>query len=208
MRKPMILILAITMTLAMITLLTLTAHAHHGPAHAVPAAVGGASRKVLIVYFSHTGNTREIANQIHGHTGADFFEIVPQKAYPSEYKATTEQARKELDSNFRPALKTLKAPNLEAYDVVFLGYPVWWGTMPTPVMTFLEGNDLAGKTVIPFTTSGGSGMVGISDIRRLAPRAVLLEGLTVYGRSVRNSQDQVSAWLDKLGMLSGGKESI
>lgn len=207
MEKKMVLTLALTTAFALTTLFTITARAHHGPAHAEFAAAAGAaeSGKTLIVYFSRTGNTKEIADQIHKHTGADIFEIVPQNAYPSDYKATTEQARKELDSNFRPALKTLRVSDLETYDVIFLGFPIWWGTIPTSVMTFLEGNNLSGKTLVPFATHGGSGLASApGDINRFAPRATLLEGIAISGSGAVNSQNQISAWLTRLGMLSGG----
>ncbi len=84
----------------------------------------------LSAYFSHSGNTREIANQIHESVGGDLFEIVSADPYPADYDAVVEQARKELDKDYRPRLKT-KVENMDSYTVVFLGYPNWWGTMPT-----------------------------------------------------------------------------
>ena len=98
----------------------------------------------LTAYFSHSGNTREIARQIHENIGGDLFEIVPVDPYPADYDAVVEQARKELDKKSRPELKT-KVGNMDSYDVVFVGYPNWWGTMPMPVVTFLSEYDLSGK---------------------------------------------------------------
>ena len=94
------------------------------------------SKKVLVPYFSHSGNTREIANQIHKSVGGDTFEIQAVKLYPDDYDACVKQAKQELDSGYKPALKR-KIENIESYDVVFIGYPIWWGTIPAPVRTFL-----------------------------------------------------------------------
>lgn len=202
--KQILMLLGTLSMLAIVTLFSAAAYAHHGPVHAQnAAAVSVSTKKPLIIYFSHTGNTKIVAEMIRERVGGDFFEIVPQNAYPKEYRATTEQARKELDNGFRPALKIGRAPGLETYNVVFLGYPTWWGTLPPAVMTFLEANDMSGKTIIPFTTHGGSGMSGVSDIRKLAPRATLLEGLAVRGNSAGNAKNEVNKWLRDLGMLTG-----
>ncbi|WP_278550761.1 flavodoxin [Cloacibacillus evryensis] len=114
----------------------------HG--EAAPALAG---KKPLIVYFSWGGNTRVVANQIKELTGGDLFEAQTVKSYPKEYRATTEQAKNELNSNARPALKVSKLPNLDSYDTVIICHPNWWGTMPTAMMTLLEANDLSGKKI-------------------------------------------------------------
>lgn len=194
-------------TLALITALTPPADAHHGPAHAQAAALTAAAKQPLIVYFSRTGSTRTVANIIRERTGWNIFEIVPENSYPSDYRTTAKQAREELNSGFRPALKTAKVAGLESYDVVFLGYPIWWGGIPPVIMTFLEANDLSGKTIIPFCTHGGSGMSGTQDIQRLAPRAALLGGLAIHGTSAENSQNDVNAWLRRLKMLPDEKQA-
>lgn len=159
------------------------------------------SKRVLIVYFSHSGNTREMANQIHGIVGGDLFEIVTVQPYPQEYKAVIAVAKRERDSQFRPKL-TKRVENLDSYDLVFLGYPNWYGTLPMALMTFLEENDLSGKTIVPFCTHGG-GRWGesVETIKRLCPRSTLLEGLAVEGGLVKSSQGDVADWLRKLGRL-------
>ena len=102
------------------------------------------TKKILIAYFSHSGNTREIADQIHKGMGGDIFEIQSVKPYPHDYDAVVQQARQELDSGYKPALKT-KFENIRPYDLVFIGYPNWWGTVPAPVRTFLMEYDFSGK---------------------------------------------------------------
>ena len=158
-------------------------------------------KRVLIVYFSHSGNTRELANQIHRNVGGDLFEIVTVQPYPREYKEVLAVAKRERDSQFRPKL-TKRVENLDSYDLVFLGYPNWYGTLPMALMTFLEENDLSGKTIVPFCTHGGGGLgKGVEDIQRLAPRATLLEGLAVKGALVKTAKGDVENWLRKLGMV-------
>jgi len=151
--------------------------------------------KVLVAYFSHSGNTRAMARQIAEATGGDLFEIVPAAAYPAEYGAVVDQAKKEIGGGIRPALKG-RLPDVGAYDVIFVGSPCWWATIAPPVATFLTSCDLAGKTVVPFMTHEGSGMRhSEADIRRLCPRSTVPDGLAVRGSAVRNSKDEVGRWV-------------
>jgi flavodoxin len=117
----------------------------------------GTTKKILVVYFSHSGNTREIANQIHKSIGGDIFEIQAVKPYPHDYDAVVKQARQELDSGYKPALKTT-IESIKPYDLVFIGYPIWWSTVPSAVRAFLSEYDLSGKTIVPFCTHEGSGL--------------------------------------------------
>ena len=124
------------------------------------------SKKVLVAYFSHSGNTREVARQIGEATGGDLFEIVPATPYPAEYQAVVDQGKKEIAAGVRPALKN-PVGDLSQYDVIFVGSPCWWATIAPPVATFLTSCDFAGKTVIPFMTHEGSGMGrSEADIRK------------------------------------------
>ena len=161
-------------------------------------------RKILTVYFSRTGNTREVANQIRQQVGGDLFEVRTVQPYPAAYRATTDQAKREQQENARPAL-TAEVTNMAAYDVVFLGYPNWWGTLPMAYFTFLEHYDFAGKTIVPFCTHEGSHMGrSESDLRRLCPRSILAEGLALRGGnsgyvSSADGRRDVTEWLHKLG---------
>jgi flavodoxin len=162
------------------------------------AAEGAMSKKILVVYFSHTGNTREIADQIHKIVGGDIFEIQGVKPYPADYDACVKQAKQELESGYKPALKT-KIENIEAYDLVFIGYPIWFGTFPAPVKTFLSGCDFSGKTVVPFCTHGGGGQGrSVTDIKILCPKSTVLDGVAVRGADVKTAQNTVSEWLRKI----------
>ncbi|MDD5223225.1 MAG: flavodoxin [bacterium] len=157
-----------------------------------------AEKKILVVYFSHSGNTREIANRIHEHAGGDVFEVVPVDQYPADYDAVVAQAKRELNSGYKPALKT-KVKDFGRYDVVFIGYPVWWSTVPPPVVTFLSESDLSGKTIVPFCTHEGSSFGhSVTDISRLCPRSTVFDGLAVRGSDVKKAQNKVSAWLQGL----------
>ncbi|MDP4183830.1 MAG: flavodoxin [Bacteroidota bacterium] len=156
------------------------------------------NEKILVAYFSHSGNTREIANQIHKKAGGDIFEIQPVKPYPNDYDAVVKQAQEEQAAHYKPVLKT-KIENIKSYDVVFIGYPNWWGTIPPPVRTFLSTYDFSGKTIVPFCTHEGSGLgQSVKEISKLCPKSTILNGLAVRGSDVHKAQNEVSQWLHKI----------
>ena len=145
---------------------------------AAPAADG--SEKILVAYFSHTGNTEKVAQLIQSKTGADIFKIETSAPYPSVYRETTELAKQEKADNARPALKN-KVENMAQYDVVFVGYPIWWYTAPMAVATFADSYDFSGKTVITFCTSGGSPISDSTpDINKWFKGANVIEGIRAY----------------------------
>lgn len=154
--------------------------------------------KILIVYYSRSGNTKEIANYIHNIIGGDIFEIQTVDSYPDEYKQTTEQAKKEIAEGFKPALKS-KIDNIKDYDVVFVGSPCWWSTIAPPVNSFLAEYDLSGKTIIPFMTHGGSGLGrSVADIKSILPNSKVVDGEAFWGRNVSNARNSTAKWLKKL----------
>ncbi len=161
------------------------------------------TRKILVAYFSRTGNTRETAVQVHEIAGGDIFEIQAVKTYPDDYEEVKKVAMDELKSGHRPALKT-KIETIGSYDVVFIGYPVWWGTFPAPVRTFLSEYDFSGKTIVPFCTHGGSGLGrSVADVSKLCPKSTLLEGLAIWGRDAKGSRNKVSEWLRRIKIVEG-----
>lgn len=158
------------------------------------------SSEVLIAYFSRTGNTREVAKQIQAATGGDLFAIEPVVPCPEDYDECKKVASKQKEENARPEV-TDTVDNMDDYDVVFVGYPLWLSTMPMHMFTFLDAHDFAGKTVIPFSTSG-SGKVGQSeeDMAKSLPSATVLEGLVIKGDEVGDSNEKVLEWIDQLNV--------
>lgn len=158
--------------------------------------------KVLVAYFSPTETTKKVAQEIAQLEGADLFEIVPEQPYTAadlDWRDTTSRSTVEMnDPNARPAMVG-KVENMEEYDTVFIGFPIWWGREPSVVDTFLDAHDLAGKIIIPFCTSGGSGMGNTSErINNLTGRkAKVLEGKR-YGGTV--SMKDLKIWMEDLGM--------
>ena len=158
-------------------------------------------RKMLVAFFSHTGNTRAIAGMIQEATGADIFEIVPANPYPESYGDVLARGRQELNDNMMPKLKS-EVPSLAPYDVIFVGSPNWFNTVVPPVMTFLSGRDFTGKTIVPFITPGGGGLgKSVQDVKRLAPGATLLEGRAFRGDAVKDAGADVLVWLRGLKLV-------
>jgi len=160
--------------------------------------------KSLVVYYSLTGNTKQIAQHIHAFVGGDIFELQTSQLYPKEHDPLIAQAKKELQDAYLPELKG-RLENINDYDVVYIGSPIWWGTDAPAVRTFLSQNNLTGKIVIPFVThasvarNGGPGS-GISDIASQAKGAKPLEGAHFYEDKVSDKQ-AVEDWLKRIGML-------
>lgn len=161
----------------------------------------GTKARTLVVYYSQTGNTRAVAEHIRDLTGGDLVELVPVDPYPDDYAATTQQAKRELQSGYKPPLET-NVTNIAAYDIVCVGSPNWWGTVAGPVKTFLSDYDLSGKTVAPFITHGGGGAGrSVADIETLCPRSTVVKGLAINGYSAATSRADVAAWLRACGVI-------
>ena len=137
-------------------------------------------KKVLVAYFSHTGNTEKVAQFIQSKTGGDLFKIETATPYSNVYREVTEVAKQEKADDARPALKNTVA-DMAQYDVIFVGYPIWWYTAPMAIGTFAESYDFSGKTVITFCTSGGIPISDSSaDIHRWFKNANIIEGIRAY----------------------------
>ena len=163
-------------------------------------------KKSIVIYFSRAdenygvgyidkGNTEVIAEFIRDFTGADMFKVERKIPYAKDYDTCIAEAKIEQQKNERPELvKELKS--IDDYDVVYVGAPIYWGTMPQPMFTQLEKLNWQGKIVRPFTTHEGSGLGNvISDLRKLCKGATVQDGLAIYGHDVYNSKDKVKNWL-------------
>lgn len=190
------------------------------------------SNKILIAYFSRAeniepddvvdasssaslnpqnvgieGNTKIVADMIHNEIGGDVFSIQTEELYPADYDENVDQANDELDEDYRPALKT-HVENFDEYDTIFIGYPIWWGTAPMPVYTFLEEYDFSGKTVIPFSTHKGSGLgSSVRDIREALPDANVLDGFTIEGDNAVNALEEVRDAVAELNIAANDSSS-
>lgn len=158
-------------------------------------------KNALVVYFSATGNTKAVAETLAEMQGADIYEIVPEEPYTEEdldysdrsHRATAEQD----DVDARPAISG-GIDNIDDYDVVYVGYPIWWGDMPRILYTFFDTYDLAGKTIAPFCTSGGSGLSRTPDvIAELEPEATVLDGLHT---SSSGAESDLAEWVSSIGL--------
>ena len=168
------------------------------PTEPVPAPSEGA--KVLIAYFSATNNTEGIANHLDAILDADLYEITPEAPYTAadlNYNTDCRANREQNDASARPAISG-GVDNMEQYDVIFLGYPIWWGQAPKIISTFLESYDLSGKTIVPFCTSGSSGIgSSATNLHSLAGSATWLDGQRFSGSASRST---VESWVNGLGL--------
>ena len=179
-----------------------------------------AGNNILILYFS-ADNTKDvdavssatpmtdgtssvewIANIIHDNVGGELIPIIPSEEYPLEYEALADYAKKERDDGGRPAFENLSI-DPAGYDVVFIGYPIWWYEMPMIMDTLFDTYDFSGVTIVPFNTHAGSGDGGTySDIKELEPNATVLEGLAVPGEDAGkdSAKEAVLLWLQGLDL--------
>ncbi len=155
---------------------------------------------IIVTYFSWSGNTAQMAQLIQEETGADLFEIEPAVPYTDDYDTLLDVAQQEQSDNARPEIAG-QVENWDSYDVVFVGYPDWWGDAPMIIYTFLESYDWTGKTLVPFCTSGGSGFGrSLDKLSDSAPGAEILEGLHVSGSSVDGAGEEIASWIDGLNL--------
>ncbi|WP_339005864.1 flavodoxin [Fusobacterium animalis] len=157
------------------------------------------TKKILVAYFSATGTTKEIATYIAQDLKADIFEIVPEVPYTSNdlnYGNDNSRTSKEMnDNSARPAIKN-SVQNFEQYDVIFLGYPIWWGNAPKIMSTFVESYDFKGKTVIPFVTSGSSGIGSSAKTLEALTKGATWEAGQRFGSGT--SKNVVADWVNTL----------
>lgn len=160
------------------------------------------AKKILVSYFSASGVTKKLAENLSGAIGADIFEIKPEVLYTNEdLNWRDKQSRSSIemqDKSFRPAVAE-KLENMCDYDVILLGFPIWWYVAPTIINTFLESYDLSGKTIVVFATSGGSGFGNtVEELKvSVSDTTVIKEGKILNGN---HSKDELKAWVDSLNL--------
>lgn len=179
------------LSLIAVTLIAFMAFGSH-------AENGLADKKILVAYFSATGTTANIAEKIATTTNADLFEIKPEQAYTeADLNWRDEDSRSSIemkDRTSRPAIAS-KVENMEQYDVVFIGFPIWWGREPSIIDTFMESYDFTGKKVIPFVTSGSSGIGDTGDnLQQLAPNATVDTGKRFLSTT---TEKELADWINE-----------
>lgn len=165
--------------------------------------------KNLIVYFSRTdenymedgirniekGNTEIVAETIQKLTGADLFKVETVNEYPYDYYKCCDVAKEELENNERPNVKR-KLDNIDDYDVIYIGGPVWWSHYPMAIFTALEVLDFTGKKIKPFTTHEGSGVGSVmEDIRKICKNAVIEDAIAIRGSDAKLCEDKIKNWI-------------
>jgi flavodoxin len=198
MKKLLASILAVMLVMAM----TSCSGGNSGASGGDQAAQQNTDDKSIVVYFSCTGNTKAVAEEIAAQTGSDLHEIVPEEPYTEEdlnYNDDNCRANAEMnDPESRPAISNT-IENLSDYDTIYIGYPIWWGSLPRIMNTFFDTYDFSGKTIVPFCTSGSSSISqSVSVIREAEPEAQVKEGLQVSSSGADDSSDEVSRWLEEI----------
>ena len=164
-------------------------------------SLSGDAGKTLIVYFSWGGNTRTVANHIHDLIDGDIVEVETVVPYPDTYEEVTQVAPGELESDYRPELKT-KVENMDEYEILIVGTPIWGGRLTPAMKSFLASYDLSGKAIAPFCTHGGSGTAqSVNDIRSVCHNSTILGSLAVYGSRAESSRADVERWLEQIGII-------
>ena len=160
-------------------------------------------KKVLVLYYSQTANTKTVAQELATKLGADIEEIALATPYDGDFQATIARVQEEREQGIKPELKPLKS-DLAQYDVIFLGYPVWFGTMAPPMLAFVESIDLSGKQVVPFCTFGSGGLdSSVRDLKEKQPNAEILPGYGVRAARIKAMPAELDEFLKAGGFIEG-----
>ena len=160
-------------------------------------------QKVLVLYYSQTSNTKVLAEEIASRLGADIEEIEPVNPYDGDFQATIERCMQEREQGITPEIKPIEA-NLDKYDVIFIGYPVWFGTYAPPIITFLNNVDLSGKKVVPFCTFGSGGLESsVKNMKEAQPNADVVSGYGVRAARMDAMPKEVDEYLKFMGFVEG-----
>ena len=170
--------------------------------------------QTLVVYFSMPdnvdnssvvingetlGNTQYMAYVIQQNTDADIFRIEPETPYPTDHETLVDVAKEEQNENARPEIKDT-IEDFDSYDTIFIGYPIWWSDMPMIMYTFFDTYDFSGKTIVPFSTHGGSSFAGTpATIAELEPSATVADGMTISRDVIQDAEQDIIDWLKEDG---------
>jgi len=165
-------------------------------------------KSVLVLYYSQTGATASVANQIKSCLNADIEEIVCEEPYDGDFGATIERSKNEREKGEMPAIKPI-ASDVQKYDIIFLGYPIWFGTYALPVSTLLDSVDFEGKTIVPFCTFGSGGLESSSeDLKSHLPKSELKEGFGIRNARLKYMQEELDDFLKRNGYMEGEVEAL
>lgn len=188
-----------TLVLATMTLVAVAC----GPKKTAQNAEEKVTPKMLVLYYSQTSNTRAVAQEIATKLGADIGEIVPVVLYENDFQVTVERGKKELDEKAYPEIQPLTV-DVANYDVIFLGYPIWFGTYAPPIFTFLNQTDLSAKQIVPFCTFGSGGLESsVKDLAAAEPNAEILPGYGVRAARMEAMPGEIDRFLKAGGFLEG-----
>ena len=159
-------------------------------------------QKVLVLYYSQTGTTQAVAEELQKQLGADIERIEAVNPYNGDFQATIDRSRVEMESGELPELNPIQA-NLADYDVIFIGYPIWFGTYAMPIATLVKENDFAGKTVVPFCTFGSGGGASWKNLKKALPKADIRQGYGVRQARIEAAPKELDRFLIENGFKKG-----
>ena len=166
------------------------------------------AQKKLVLYFSESGNTKAVAEELQKQLGADIESILPEEAYSGNFQETMQRVQKENQSGTLPKIKPLKA-KIADYDIIFLGYPIWGGTYASPVASLLKEQDFAGKKIVPFCTFGSGGLNTSSDaLKKALPKANIQVGYGVRAARVTSAAKELDRFLKENGYKEGSVDKL
>ena len=175
---------------------------------AMAATTTISAQKMLVLYYSETGTTKTVAQELQKQLGADIESIECEKPYSGNFQETMQRGQREMQSQEWPALKPL-AKKVADYDIVFLGYPIWFGTYANPIVTLLKEQDFAGKTIVPFCTFGSGGLNTSSDaLKKALPKAKIAEGYGLRTARVFAAAKEIDRFLKENGYKKGKFEKL
>ena len=171
-------------------------------------AATGFAQKTLVLYYSENGTTKTVAEELQKQLGADIEAVEAVEPYTGDFGATIQRGNKERESGNWPAIKPLKK-KISDYDVIFLGYPIWYGTYANPIVTLVKAEDFAGKTIVPFCTFGSGGLnTSAADLEKALPKAKIQKGYGVRAARILKIEKELNRFLIENGYKKGSVEKL